>query len=130
MQKQLNQVAEFYNNFGQTVRDRPQFPSSDTLVLRQVILQEEVTELEMASLKRDMVAATDAVCDILYVLLGTAHELGLGPVLEKCFDEVHRSNMSKLDQDGKPIYRTDGKVLKGPNYSKPELSSIISENCY
>ena len=130
MQKQLDQVAEWHLKFGLPVKSTPHFPNAERLRLRQDILQEEVDELKTACMERDMVAVADAWADILFVLIGTAHELGIAPVMESVFDEVYRSNMSKLGENGEPVLRHDGKILKGPNYSKPDLAPIICENVY
>lgn len=125
MRKQINQVKEFHNAFNIPVVVYPQMPSAQRCQLRHAILQEEVDELNHAANNRDIVAAADAIIDCLYVLIGTAHEFGLANIIELCFNEVHKSNMSKLAADGKPILRNDGKVLKGENYRKPDLSSIV-----
>lgn len=130
MKKQLDQVALWHRTFGAPVKDAPQFPDYDRLLLRHNILQEEVDELATACMERDMIAAADAFADILFVLLGTAHEIGIGPIAEQIFDEVVRSNMSKLGENGEPVLRHDGKILKGPNYSKPDLGPIVAANCY
>ena len=125
MEKHINQVREFHITYGVPVNNSPQFPDQSRIKLRTDILFEEVAELETAMSQRDMTAVADAITDCLYILIGTALELGIADELPACFDEVHRSNMSKLGDDGLPILREDGKVLKGPNYFKPDLKSII-----
>ena len=125
MEKHINQVREFHITYGVPVNNSPQFPEYKRIKLRNNILYEEVAELEDALVRRDMTAVADAITDCLYVLIGTALELGIAEKIPACFDEVHRSNMSKLGDDGLPILREDGKVLKGPNYFKPDLKSII-----
>ena len=125
MIKQLNQVQQFQETYGMPVINTPSLPSNDRCDMRQEILEEEVKELKEALNERDIVKVQDALIDCLYIIFGTMHEFGLASVAERCFDEVHRSNMSKLDADGKPIYRADGKVLKGENYTPPNLKDII-----
>jgi predicted HAD superfamily Cof-like phosphohydrolase len=125
MKKQINQVKEFQLAFGQGVEESNCIIEPTRAVLRQNILQEEVNELWDASIQGDIVEVADAIVDCMYILLGTAHEFGIADRLAACFDEVHRSNMSKLDVNGKPVYRADGKVIKGEFYSKPDLASII-----
>ena len=127
MEKQINQVREFHVTYGVPVNNSPQFPDQSRIKLRNEILYEEVVELETAMSQRDMTAVADAITDCLYILIGTALELGIAEKILACFDEVHRSNMSKLGNDGLPILREDGKVLKGPNYFKPDLKSIIEK---
>jgi predicted HAD superfamily Cof-like phosphohydrolase len=125
MEKQISQVKEFQLAFGQGVEENNFIIESSRAVLRQNILQEEVNELWDASIQGDIVEVADAIIDCMYILLGTAHEFGIADRLVACFNEVHRSNMSKLDVNGKPVYRADGKVIKGEFYSKPDLASII-----
>lgn len=127
MKKQLKQVEDFQKAFGGFIGEGASFPPLDRCVLRQRLLQEEVLELHEAWSNKDIVEVADAITDCLYILFGTAIEFGLQDKLEDFFDEVHGSNMSKLDLDGKPIYRNDGKVMKGPNYYKPNLKNIINE---
>ena len=127
MNKQLKQVEDFQKAFGSFIGEGPNFPPLERCVLRQRLLQEEVLELHEAWSNKDIVEVADAITDCLYILFGTAIEFGLQDKLEALFDEVHGSNMSKLDLDGKPIYRNDGKVMKGPNYYKPNLKNIINE---
>lgn len=120
----FEKVAEFMNTFGQTVRTSPEFPEQQVVDLRMELIDEEFNvELREAVQNKDIVGVADALTDILYVVYGMGHTMGID--LQACFDEVHRSNMSKLGEDGKPIYREDGKVLKGPNYTPPDLHSII-----
>ena len=125
MEKQISQVKEFQLAFGQGIEESNFIIESSRAVLRQNILQEEVNELWDASIQGDIVEVADAIIDCMYILLGTAHEFGIADRLVACFNEVHRSNMSKLDVNGKPVYRADGKVIKGEFYSKPDLASII-----
>lgn len=116
-------VGEFMNTFGQEVKTDADWPSEDTQKLRLELIAEELEEMWDAVENKDLVGVADALTDILYVTYGAGHAFGID--LDKCFAEVQRSNMSKLDEDGKPIYREDGKVLKGPNYSEPDLKSIL-----
>ncbi len=126
MNKQLKQVGDFQKAFGGFIGEGPSFPPLERCVLRQKLLQEEVLELHEAWSNEDIVEVADAITDCLYILFGTAIEFGLQDKLEALFNEVHGSNMSKLDLDGKPIYREDGKVMKGSNYYKPNLKKIIN----
>jgi predicted HAD superfamily Cof-like phosphohydrolase len=126
MNKQLKQVEDFQKAFGSFIGEGPSFPPLDRCVLRQRLLQEEVLELHEAWSNKDIVEVADAITDCLYILFGTAIEFGLQDKLEALFNEVHGSNMSKLDENGKPIYRKDGKVLKSENYYKPNLKNIIN----
>lgn len=116
-------VGEFMNTFGQEVKTTPDWPSEDTQKLRLELIAEELEEMWDAIENKDLVSVADALTDILYVTYGAGHAFGID--LDKCFAEVQRSNMSKLGEDGKPIYRDDGKVLKGPNYSEPDLKNIL-----
>lgn len=116
-------VGDFMQVFGQEIKDEPQIPDWNTCSLRLDLITEEVRELEIALANEDIVDIADALTDILYVVYGAGHSFGID--LDACFSEVHRSNMSKLGQDGKPIYREDGKVLKGPDYSDPDLGAIL-----
>ena len=127
MNKQLKQVGDFQKAFGSFIGEGPSFPPLERCVLRQKLLQEEVLELHEAWSNEDIVEVADAITDCLYILFGTAIEFGLQDKLEAFFDEVHGSNMSKLNEYGKPIYREDGKVMKGPFYYKPNLKKIINE---
>lgn len=125
MTNEINQVKDFHEKFGIPVSDYPDYISPERQKLRIDILQEEVNELAKAMGEDNMVEIADGVVDCVYILFGTAIEYGFYDKLEAMFHEVHRSNMSKLGEDGKPIYREDGKVLKGPNYSPPDLGSIL-----
>ena len=109
--------------FGQEVKTEPEWPDIETQKLRVELIVEELSELEDANEEQDLVAVADALTDILYVTYGAGHAYGID--LDACFKEVQRSNMSKLGEDGEPIYREDGKVLKGPNFSEPDLKSIL-----
>lgn len=125
MEKQINQVAEFHKAFGHPIATEPTWPAMAREKLRIKLMQEELTETCQAIIEGDMTELADGLCDLLYVIFGTALEFGLGNKLPALFDEVHRSNMSKLGEDGKPLFRDDGKSLKGPNYSPPNLLPIL-----
>lgn len=125
MTNEINQVKDFHEKFGIPVSDYPDYIDIERQALRINILQEEVNELSKAMGEDNMVEIADGIVDCIYILFGTAIEYGLHRKLEAMFHEVHRSNMSKLGIDGKPIYREDGKVLKGPGYSPPDLGSIL-----
>ena len=116
-------VKEFMRTFGQEVLNKPKFPDHKIVSLRLDLIKEELNELEEAIKKNDLVEVADALTDILYVTYGAGHAFGIN--LDSCFDEVQRSNMSKLDNNGKPIYNENGKVLKGPNYFEPDLKKFI-----
>ena len=116
-------VGQFMKTFGQDVKTKPEIPDAETTNLRLELIAEELNELYDAMEQKDIVGIADALTDILYVTYGAGHAFGIN--LDKCFTEVQRSNMSKLGADGKPIYRGDGKVLKGPNYAPPELNTLI-----
>jgi predicted HAD superfamily Cof-like phosphohydrolase len=116
-------VGQFMKTFGQEVKTKPEIPDAETTNLRLELIAEELNELYDAMEQKDIVGIADALTDILYVTYGAGHAFGID--LDKCFTEVQRSNMSKLGADGKPIYRDDGKVMKGPNYSEPDLQSIL-----
>lgn len=111
--------------FGQATPDIPAFPDPATVELRVELIEEELEELTHAIAMKDLVGVADALTDILYVTYGAGIAFGLD--LNECFYEVHSSNMSKLGEDGKPIYREDGKVLKGPRYRPPNLESVIKK---
>ena len=111
--------------FGQMVRTKPQFPDDKTMELRLDLIKEELSELEEAMKTKNLKEVADALTDILYVTYGAGHAFGID--LDMCFEEVQNSNMSKLGQDGKPIYNKDGKVMKGPNYFKPDLSKFLND---
>ena len=121
-----DKVKKFMETYGQEVKHRPEFPDADTCNLRLELIAEELNELYDAISDKDIIAVADALTDILYVTYGAGHAFGVD--LDACFDEVQRSNMSKLGEDGKPIYRDDGKVLKGPNYSEPNLERVLGMN--
>ena len=116
-------VKAFMKMFGQIVRTKPQFPDDKTMQLRLDLIKEELNELEDAMNKKNLKEIADALTDILYVTYGAGFAYGIN--LDKCFKEVQRANMSKLGDDGKPIYNEKGKVMKGPNYSPPNLKQFI-----
>ena len=118
-----NKVKLFMESFGQEVKTKPEFPSDDTVKLRIELISEELQELVDACNANDIIEVADALTDILYVTYGAAHSFGIP--IDECFKEVQRSNMSKLGEDGKPIYREDGKVMKGPSYFKPDLKNVL-----
>ena len=116
-------VGIFMKTFGQDVKEKPSFSTGKINRLRIDLIREELQELDEAMKKRDLLEVADALTDILYVTYGAGHAFGIN--LDKCFEEVQNSNMSKLDENGKPIYNEAGKVMKGPNYFKPDLSKFI-----
>ena len=116
-------VKTFMETFGQMVRTKPQFPDKKTMQLRLSLIKEELNELEQAMKEKDLKEVADALTDILYVTYGAGCAYGID--LDKCFKEVQRANMSKLDKDGKPIYNEKGKVMKGPNYKEPNLKQFL-----
>lgn len=116
-------AGDFMSSFGQEVLTEPTLPSPELAKLRLELIREEVEELNVGIEGMDIVEIADALTDILYVVYGAGHSFGID--LDECYHEVHRSNMSKLGEDGKPIYRDDGKVLKGPNYFHPNLKDIL-----
>ena len=116
-------VEEFMTTFGQEVKPVIGWPGLDIAALRIELIDEELKELREATSKQDLVGIADALTDLLYVVYGAGHAYGMD--LDVSFAEVHRSNMSKLDENGKPIYREDGKVLKGKNYSPPDLVKTL-----
>jgi predicted HAD superfamily Cof-like phosphohydrolase len=118
-------VREFMLKFGQEVKTSPELPSKEVQLLRLELIAEELEELWDALDNNDLVEAADALTDILYVTYGAG--LAFGIDLDKCFAEVQRSNMTKLGADGNPIYREDGKIIKGPNYEPPNLKDIIND---
>jgi predicted HAD superfamily Cof-like phosphohydrolase len=118
-------VEGWHQLFGVPVRDKPGFPPLDRLLLRVALIDEEFRELQKAFDARDLVAVLDALTDLQYVIDGTYCEVGLQRVKREAFEEVHRSNLSKLDAAGHPIKRADGKILKGPNYTPPDLEPIV-----
>ena len=117
-------VRKFMETFGQEIKEKSEFPDKKVISLRFELIKEELNELKDAMEKRDIKEVADALTDILYVTYGAGHAFGIN--LDKCFKEVQNSNMSKLGEDGKPIYNKDGKVMKGPNYFKPDLSKFVS----
>ena len=116
-------VKIFMETFGQRVKTKPEIPNEKTMKLRFDLIQEELNELKQAMKDRNMNEIADALTDILYVTYGAGYAYGIN--LDKCFKEVQRANMSKLGADGKPIFNENGKVLKGPNYSKPNLKQFV-----
>jgi predicted HAD superfamily Cof-like phosphohydrolase len=122
----IDQVSEFHRTFGQPIRDVPTLEDTVLNNMREDLLREELEELADALSDRDPVAVLDALTDLQYVLDGAYLSLGFHRYKDAATAEVHRSNMSKAGADGKPIYREDGKILKGPNYSKPDLASILT----
>ena len=120
----FEKVKKFMETFGQEVKSKPSFSSKKINDLRYNLIKEELDELKQAIDKNDLLEVADALTDILYVTYGAGHAFGID--LDKCFDEVQNSNMSKLDENGKPIYNESGKVMKGPNYFKPDLSKFIN----
>jgi predicted HAD superfamily Cof-like phosphohydrolase len=128
MQKQLKAVIEFHNTYQIGVGSKPVGEvSSEQTLLRYKLMREENEEYLEAASKGDLVEVADALGDMLYILCGTIIDHGLQYKIEEVFDEIHRSNMSKLGTDGKPIYRADGKVLKGPDFFEPNLKKILLE---
>ena len=120
----FNKVGTFMKTFGQEVKTKPSFSSDKINKLRIDLIKEELEELQEAMKNNDLLEVADALTDILYVTYGAGHAFGID--LDKCFDEVQNSNMSKLGKNGKPIYNESGKVMKGPNYFKPDLSKFVS----
>ena len=116
-------VKTFMKTFGQIVKERAEFPDEKTVKLRFDLIKEELNELEEAVKAKDLKEIADALTDILYVTYGAGCAYGID--LDKCFKEVQRANMSKLGKDGKPIYNEKGKVMKGPNYSAPNLKQFV-----
>ena len=116
-------VEVFMRTFGQEINDKPSFPSAKITQLRYNLIKEELNELKVAMDQSNLKEVADALSDILYVTYGAGHAFGIN--LDACFNEVQSSNMSKLGSDGKPIYNEHGKVLKGPNYFKPNLSKFV-----
>ena len=116
-------VKKFMETFGQEIKEKASFPDDKITSLRYDLIKEELGELKMAMNKKDLKEVADALTDILYVTYGAGHAFGID--LDKCFEEVQNSNMSKLGSDGKPIYNDKGKVMKGPNYFKPDLGKFL-----
>ena len=119
----FNKVGIFMKTFGQEVKSKPSFSTDKINKLRIDLIKEELDELKEAMDNNDLLEVADALTDILYVTYGAGHAFGIN--LDKCFEEVQNSNMSKLGLDGKPIYREDGKVMKGPKYFKPNIKAIL-----
>ena len=119
----FNKVGTFMKTFGQEVKTKPSLSTEKINKLRLDLIKEELDELTEAMNNKDLLEVADALTDILYVTYGAGHAFGIN--LDKCFDEVQKSNMSKLDENGKPIYNEFGKVMKGPNYFKPDLSKYL-----
>ena len=122
----FEKVGLFMSTFGQEVKKKSELSSQKINSLRISLIQEELEELTKAIKDNDILEVADALTDILYVTYGAGHSFGIN--LDKCFDEVQKSNMSKLGKDGKPIYNEHGKVMKGPDYFKPDLSKFIIKN--
>ena len=120
----FNKVGTFMKTFGQEVKTKPSFSSDKINKLRIDLIKEELDELQEAMKNNDLLEVADALTDILYVTYGAGHAFGIN--LDKCFEEVQNSNMSKLGVNGEPIYNESGKVMKGPNYFKPDLSKFVS----
>ncbi len=119
----FDSVRKFMKTFGQDVKIKAEFPSEKIVKLRYNLIKEELNEFEEAIKKKNLLEIADSLTDILYVTYGAGHAFGIN--LDKCFDEVQRSNMSKLGDDNKPIYNKEGKVMKGPNYFEPNLKKFI-----
>tara|TARA_A100000164_G_scaffold361972_1_gene377390 strand:+ start:343 stop:714 length:372 start_codon:yes stop_codon:yes gene_type:complete len=117
-------VKKFMETFGQEIKEKAEFPNDKIITLRYDLIKEELDELKDAMDKKDIKEVADALTDILYVTYGAGHAFGIN--LDKCFEEVQNSNMSKLDLNGKPIYNDKGKVMKGPKYFKPDLSKFVA----
>ena len=120
----FEKVKKFMKIFGQEIKEKAEFPDENITSLRYDLINEELLELKEALDNKDIKEVADALTDILYVTYGAGHAFGID--LDKCFEEVQNSNMSKLDENGKPIYNEAGKVMKGPNYFKPDLSKFVS----
>ena len=120
----FSKVGTFMKTFGQEVKTKPSFSNEKINKLRIDLIKEELEELTEAMNNKDLLEVADALTDILYVTYGAGHAFGID--LDKCFDEVQNSNMSKLDENGEPIFNESGKVMKGPNYFKPDLTKFVS----
>ena len=120
----FNKVKTFMETFGQEVKTKPSFSTDKINSFRYDLIKEELEELKVAMENKDLLEVADALTDILYVTYGAGHAFGIN--LDKCFEEVQSSNMSKLGEDGKPIYNESGKVMKGPKYFKPDLTKFIN----
>ena len=121
----FDKVAIFMKTFGQDVKDKPSFSTEKINLLRVSLIEEELDELKDAIKNKNLIEVADALTDLLYVTYGAGHAFGIN--LNKCFEEVQNSNMSKLGLDGKPIYNQSGKVMKGPKYFKPNLKKIVEK---
>ena len=119
----FNKVKAFMETFGQEIKTKPSFSTDKINSLRYDLIKEELEELKEAMENNDLLEVADALTDILYVTYGAGHAFGID--LDKCFEEVQNSNMSKLNKNGKPIYNEAGKVMKGPNYFKPDLTKFL-----
>ena len=119
----FNKVKIFMETFGQEVKNKPSFSSEKINDLRYELIREELDEFKEALKNKDILEVADSLTDILYVTYGAGHAFGID--LDKCFEEVQQSNMSKLDEKGKPIYNESGKVMKGPSYFKPDLTKFV-----
>jgi predicted HAD superfamily Cof-like phosphohydrolase len=120
----FNKVKTFMETFGQEVKNKPSFSTDKINGLRYDLIKEELEELKEAMENKDLLEVADALTDILYVTYGAGHAFGIN--LDKCFEEVQNSNMSKLGEDSKPIYNESGKVMKGPKYFKPDLTKFLN----
>ena len=120
----FNKVKTFMKTFSQEVKEKPSFSTDKINSLRYNLIKEELEELKEAMENKDLLEVADALTDILYVTYGAGHAFGID--LDKCFEEVQSSNMSKLGEDGKPIYNESGKVMKGPKYFKPDLTKFVN----
>ena len=119
----FEKVKIFMNTYGQEVKRNASFPNEKIVKLRYDLIKEELDELQIALKDKNILEVADALTDILYVTYGAGHAFGIN--LDKCFDEVQKSNMSKLDKNGKPIFNEQGKVMKGPNYFQPNLKKFL-----
>ncbi|MGA0373069.1 MAG: hypothetical protein ACO3MA_00185 [Flavobacteriaceae bacterium] len=129
MKNELNAVAKFHDAFGIESADSPSVNIPEqTILLRHNLMKEENEEYLEAAQKNDLIEVADALGDMLYILCGTILSHGMQHKITEVFKEIQRSNMSKLGPDGKPIYREDGKVLKGPNYFKPDIAAILDRD--
>ena len=120
----FGRVKKFMETFGQEIKEKAEFPNEKITALRYDLIKEELQEFQDAIKKKDIKEVADALTDILYVTYGAGHAFGIN--LDKCFEEVQNSNMSKLGSDGKPIYNDKGKVMKGPKYFKPDLKKFVA----
>ena len=129
MKKQLDHVEKFHDTFGITNKYQPKaVVGEDIIALRHRLMSEENEEYLEAAKAGDLVEVADALADMMYILCGTILSHGMQNIIEEIFEEIQASNMSKLGADGKPIYREDGKVMKGPNYFKPNISAILDNH--